>query len=611
MTGRRISMSASPLALELKSIPNPFRSGITRDAWDPDWVDVAEIHAEVSTRICTEVETIRQHGGSRGVLVFGEPGSGKTHLLNRLRNWCLQNGALFSGFRLQCAPQTLWRHLRREFASDLLHPLPGGTRQLDVLLNAAADLIRQRCSYALATVLLHLKDGRFRHEGEAWLRGDRLPDSILESMGIADAGELEEEAEDEARRVLKELIALAAPVPVVMALDQMEALILDSQDLRPLWALGTAVAALRDESANLVLVTCAQTGFLELIHRGFRHAELDRMGELRLELYPLDGEAARRLLAARLDAEPALRDHRYRKTQPLWPFTDSAVKQLLVPEGRVVARKLIYAARDLFDQLRGMKPAGPRRDASLFLDAELRARTERACERTDWTGNEFLLDAVQRVLPLTGWKLVEPRPQGVDLVLEKDGRQLMLVMFNQATMQGAARRLERLGQLEQPGRLRLLRATGLPLGRRALKTADRLAQLEARGARMVRLSRETMAALEACRTLLADAAAGDLHVDGETLGRELVEQWLRGRLPQQLRDWIEGLEPGAAPASGDEALMDALVECVRQEKVIPVEEAARRLGCGAEEVRRCARQTQDVVAALGEPSQVLYERLGG
>jgi len=28
-------------------------------------------------------------------------------------------------------------------------------------------------------------------------------------------------------------------------------------------------------------------------------------------------------------------------------------------------------------------------------------------------------------------------------------------------------------------------------------------------------------------------------------------------------------------------------------------------------VRRCARQTQDVVAALGEPSQVLYERLGG
>lgn len=604
-------MSASPLALELKGIPNPFRSGITRDAWDPEWVDVAEIHAEISARICTEVETIRQYGGSRGVLVFGEPGSGKTHLLNRLRNWCLQNGALFSGFRLQCAPQTIWRHLRREFAGDLLHPLPGGTRQLDVLLNAGEDRIRQTCSYALAAVLLHLRDGRFRREGEAWLRGDRLPDSILESMGITDRGELEEEAEDEARRVLKELIALAAPAPVVMALDQVEAMMLDSGDLRGLWALGTAVAALRDESANLVLVTCAQTGFLDVLHRGFRHAEMDRMGEVRLELYPLDVVAARRLLAARLDAEPALRDHRYRKTQPLWPFTEYAIKHLLVPEGHAVARRLIYSARDLFEELRGMKAARPPRDAARFLDAELHARTERARERTEWTGNEFLLDAVQRVMPLAGWKSVEPRPQGVDLLLEKNDRRLMLVMFNQATMHGAARRLERLAQLEQTGRLRLLRATGLPVGRRAPKTAHHLAQLEARGARLVRLSRETMAVLEACRTLLADAAAGDLHVDGETLGREFVEQWLRERFPQELRDWLEGLESGAAPAGGDEALMDALVDCVRQEKVIPVEEAARRLGCGAEEVRRCARQTQDVVAALGEPSQVLYERLGG
>lgn len=604
-------MSASPLALELKGIPNPFRSGITRDAWDPEWVDVAEIHADISARICAEVETIRQHGGSRGVLVFGEPGSGKTHLLNRLRHWCLQNGALFSGFRLQCAPQTIWRHLRREFADDLLHPLPGGVRQLDVLLNAGEERIRQTCSYALATVLLHLREGRFQREGQAWLRGDLLPDSILESMEITGGGELEEEAEDEARRVLKELIALAAAVPVVMALDQVEAMQSDSQDPRGLQALGAAAAALRDESRNLALITCVQTGFVEVLERELRHADMDRMGELRLELFPLDVEAARRLLAARMDAEPALRDHRYRKTQPLWPFTEYAVRHLLVPEGLVVARKLIYAARDLFEELRGVKPARPRRDPALFLEAELRHRTERACERTDWTGNEFLLDAVRRLMPLAGWKSVEPRPQGVDLLLEKDGRRLMLVMFNQARMHGAARRLERLAQQEQPGRLRLLRTKDQPISRRALKTAERLAQLEEGGARMVRLSREVTAALEACRTLLADAAAGDLHVDGETLGREFVEQWLRGRLPQALRDWLEELEPGAAPSGGNEDLMDALVECVRQEKVIPVEEAARRLGRGAEEVRRCARQIEDVVAALGEPPQVLYERLGG
>jgi len=255
-------MSASPLADELRGIPNPFRSGITRDAWDPDWVDVPEIHAGVSASICEEVAAIRRLGGSRGVLVYGAPGSGKTHLLNRIRRWCLHEGALFSGFRLQCAPQTLWRHLRREFASDLLEPLPDGSRQIERLLAAGEDRIRQQCGFALARVLSHWREARFLPECESWLRGERLPQPVLAEMGIAEGGELEEEAEEEARRILKELIALAAPAPVVLALDQIEAMQSDSQDPRGLKALGSAAAALRDESNNLVLITCVQTSFM-------------------------------------------------------------------------------------------------------------------------------------------------------------------------------------------------------------------------------------------------------------------------------------------------------------------------------------------------------------
>lgn len=603
-------MSASPLSIELRGIPNPFRSGITRDAWDPDWVDVPQIHDKVSREICEEVERIRLQGGSLGVIVFGEPGSGKTHLLNRIRRWCLEHGALFSGFRLQCAPQTLWRHLRREFAGDLLHPLPDGSRQLDRLLAAGGPEPGRCGQYSLATVLDHWREGRFVRECEAWLRGDPLPDPVLETMGIAPGGDEEEEAEDEARRVLKELIALASPAPVVLALDQVEAMQSDSQDPRGLRALGSAVAALRDESRNLVVVTCMQTSFLEVLGAALHRADLDRMGEKQLELYPLDFKDARLLLMARLDAEPALRNHRHRQTQPLWPFTDYALKQLLVPGGQVTARKLIYAARDLFEQLRDGREARPEREAGRFLAEELRRRIDLARQRSRWEGDDFLLDAIRRAMPLLGWRSVEPRPPGVDLALEKEGRRLLLTMFNRAGMKGAPQRLKKLAQLDRRDQVRLIRARDLPVSRTAVKTAQLLEQLERDGARLVRASNEVLATLEACRTLLADAAAGDLHADGETLGREFVENWLRDCLPAEARDWLAGLE-SAASGGSEAAMVDALIECVRQEKVISVEGAAQRLGCTAEEVARYADQAQDAVAAVGQPPEVLFERCGG
>jgi hypothetical protein len=602
-------MSASRLATELEGIPNPFRSGITRDAWDPEWVDVPQIHAGASAEICQEVEAIAGRGGSRGMLVYGEPGSGKTHLLNRVRRWCLQNGALFSGFRLQCAPQTLWRHLRREFAADLLHRLPDGSRQIDRLTAAGEEAIRRGCGFALAQVLLHWRDGRFVHECVAWLQGDRLPEAALQAMGLAEESEMEEEAEDEARRVLKELIALAAPAPVVLALDQVEAMQADSQDPRGLRALGSTVAALRDESVNLLAVTCVQTSFLEVLQSVLHKADMDRMGEMRLQLLPLEEEQARALLAARLDSDAELREHRLRKADPLWPFTEYAVRHLLMKGREITPRRLIIAARDLFEQLRTGKPAGRDADAARFLAAELRRRAEVARPKAAAEGNEFLLDGLRRLMPLAGWRLLEPRPAGVDLLLEKDGRPLAVAVLNQGRMLGAAQRLRKIGAALEGRRVRLVRAAALPVSAKAHKTREELSRLEGSGARLVRLTEEALAALEACRTLLADAAAGDLHSDGDTLPREFVEQWLRSGLPEELGAVVREIEAGGA-AGPQEGHVDALIELIRECKVLAVEDAAARLGIGAEEARRCADQAADIVASVGSPAQVFYERRG-
>jgi hypothetical protein len=179
-------------------------------------------------------------------------------------------------------------------------------------------------------------------------------------------------------------------------------------------------------------------------------------------------------------------------------------------------------------------------------------------------------------------------------------------------MRGAARRLQKLMSFPEIRRVRILRAAALPVSAKAPKTRAELERLEAAGARMVRLSTETLAALEACRTLLADAAAGDLHSDGETLTREFVEHWLRSGLPEELDGLMRDLETEAAESGANARALsaDALVELIRECKVLTVEEAAERLGIPAEEARRCADQAASIVASVGRPAQVLFERRG-
>lgn len=604
-------MSASPLALELRGIPNPFRSGITRDAWDTDWVDVPEIHQTASDVVFEEVAALRSRGGGCGILLHGEPGSGKTHLLNRVRQWCLEEGVLFSGFRLQCGPQTIWRHLRREFVRDLLQRLPDGTTQLDRVLGALREeRTTEVRDFPLACVLKRWKEARFIHECAAWLRGDRLPEGALRALGVAETeSEEEETAEDEARRVLKELIALAAPSPVVLALDQVEALQSDMEDQRGLAALGTAAAALRDESPNLVLVTCVQTGFLDELDRAVSRADMDRLRERPLELHPLDKMQARALLQARLESEPQMRDHPRRRDQPLWPFTEYAIRHALMTADTVTPRRLIVAARDLFEQLRGGAAARAKGDSGRYLGEFLRVRIEQSRAAPAPEGNEFLLDGLRRLMPLAGWRHIEPRPRGIDLLLGKEDRRIAVVIFNRARLQGAAQRLRKIRATVPAGQVRLVRAAALPLSPRANKTLEELGKLEEAGGRLVRVSAEALAALEACRTLLGDAAAGDLHKDGETLGRGFVEQWLGANLPGALEELVRVIDAGPEGRPEERSrLSEALAEVVREMKVVAVERAAETMGATVEEVRRCADQSQDVVAAVGRPARVLFER---
>jgi polynucleotide 5'-kinase involved in rRNA processing len=67
------------------SLPNPFLGAIVPDAWRGATADVPNIHGDVYAKCLEAVQTVRKHERSASVLILGEQGSGKTHLLARLQ----------------------------------------------------------------------------------------------------------------------------------------------------------------------------------------------------------------------------------------------------------------------------------------------------------------------------------------------------------------------------------------------------------------------------------------------------------------------------------------------------------------------------------------------
>src|SRR5688500_20194066 len=120
---------------------NPFLGTIVDDPWRAASVSVPTIHAAILERCQSAIEYVRRENKSAGVLIHGQPGSGKTHLLSRLREYaaqgqrmeqsCLDEGqCVFVSVRLSTSPKRIWRYVRQCFVDDLLRRLHNGSPQL-------------------------------------------------------------------------------------------------------------------------------------------------------------------------------------------------------------------------------------------------------------------------------------------------------------------------------------------------------------------------------------------------------------------------------------------------------------------------------------------------
>ena len=120
----------------LRSGSNPFDNAFIRTPWDRSFVDVPGINSRASDLIAHKIAETRESGESAGLVLVGDPGYGKSHLLARLRHQP-DPGKLLTFVEPPRSPDRVFRHILRESIVRL------GTTQFGVLpLRALARILR-------------------------------------------------------------------------------------------------------------------------------------------------------------------------------------------------------------------------------------------------------------------------------------------------------------------------------------------------------------------------------------------------------------------------------------------------------------------------------------
>ena len=617
---------------------NPFRNTIVIDPWDAAEIDVQEINA-AAFRLCIEaLESVRHEKRSTSVLLHGEPGSGKTHLLNRIRAHVKTQTQLhlFVSVRLQSSPHRFWRYLRSCLIDNLIKPDKKGKTQLERLIGVrlyrtyrktrvtdldeyrkilASLFVKSNPSSNLCRALELMVRRKHLLDAISWLKGESLPESSMKKLDLVQEAETEADPEDHAREFVLGIMNLAGPsIPVVFCFDQVEALQRYKQgDIDSLYKFGQAIGTLHDKSRNMLLVSCIQSFFLDVLKTAIMSSDYDRLAARTQTLNPLNVDQAIDLASARLKAFKATRRE---KTAVLLKTLKSDLREFVGTRGEV-ARKVLSRCANSFDSWQLETPIiDTVRTIDEFLVEEKEVRTEKALEayspeKTD----DVFQGSVPVVLNVMDERWTEEdkdRPMDMDIVLKGPNRRIGISLCNQKNMVSLAGRFRRLlKQLPDSklDRLILVRHPNLPISKNAKKTRHYLEILQAQKALFIQPDTELMATLEALRTLFADAKSGDLANADETLGDGVVREWLKRNLDGQLLNFMEDLTGPLENLGTEEEsrILQDLIEFIHQHKIAPVNEAAKELETTPDKVVSVLLRHSGKMVYLEGPPPVFYE----
>lgn len=441
-----MSTASAPLSQAIISPgTNPYRGSVVADAWArfADESDVTSIHRDIFETCLAGVDHARTGRSSAGITIYGSAGSGKTHLIGRLRRRLTDDchsptlerlSQAFAYVRLNANPESLYRHVRQRVAEDLLRGPRRGMTQIDRMIltrlmdadQGGGDLSgwwdhaleerpedlpelladfgqTERISTAFIQVLIHLVSRRHRLDVAGWLRGDALPEVSYARLGIA--SNVDDDPELVARSVLIDFMRLAGPqVPLVLCFDQVEALQHDPRDTDAMFRYGQLITDLHDADTNLVLISCMQSSLFDQFRQAIPKYALERMAGFRTSsLRPLHGDQARDLLRQRIRIHGADPD-RPAGSAEFWPLDDADLAAI-VPDVGCTPRALLDAAATRWDERKrpGQLPVEKPPSTEDWLVQEWERRIETARETSPpEKSDETLRDGIPRLVHVAG-----------------------------------------------------------------------------------------------------------------------------------------------------------------------------------------------------------------
>jgi hypothetical protein len=633
--------------VELATLPNPFRENVVQNAWQTP-ADVPEIHDDVFRACLFGIDSAAKSVPD-SLVIFGPAGSGKTHLLTRLQRHLADTAGaapdrvlrcVFVFVRLQTSPSLLWQHVRRRFASDLMHREQGvtqlqrlvahqmsardggsprlGVMELRVLSQADQDTLTGHLDDVardldlprdLTIALQHLVCNRFVRDASAWLTGDSLPDAVLAQLGVGP--DTSEDREEAARGVVTALCRLAGEtLPITFCFDQVEALRRSLDDRDAFYRFGRMASELFDGDPNVFLITCLQSAYVEDFHDTIRQADRDRMARRQITLEPLTRAQVEKLAITRLESVPelsALSD------EPFFPLTRKTIDDL-ARETPCVPRTVLAQAARAFEAAQHSAPPPPT-SMDTFLRRQLSERLDEATKTSNPAETEnILVSGLETLAAHPAVKAVHRNVRDADFMLEGTTK-VAAIIRNEMDGRSLAPRLKKLLETvprKDGARSVILRDPRHPLSRNAVKTREHLSALREKGVSLIEPTVEALAALAALNDILADAASGDLANDGAPLSQYAVLDWLRAAhadlLLEPVQELVDALLSGeATEQGGDEEDLAALLA---EERVLALDGAAERLGVPLTRLLEIARQRSDRFLVLEGPPQIIVDIAG-
>jgi hypothetical protein len=351
--------------------PNSFKPGNFWYEIQDSTLHIPSIHEEIFLQLGDTLQQVQRDRVTRSVILTGESGSGKSHLLGRLKS-ALNDRAFFVYVGPWADSGFIWRHILRNTVDSLLQKPAGATESqlmlwLQALLNLqdedfARRIFGKRRSFirTLASqhptglynaneffgVLYDLTNPEMEFLAASWLRGDNLDEESCAELRVKQPID----SEDAAQKILANFGKISvADRPIVLCfdnLDNLPHLPSGQPDFQSLFNVNSSIH--NDKLQNFLILISIVTDTWKQNRPLIQPADLARVNQ-ELSLFSINLEQAAGLWIKRL-----LPYHHHCDTPPPSPLAPLQFSWLetAFPGAKTLPRRVLTLGHQLIDRFK-------------------------------------------------------------------------------------------------------------------------------------------------------------------------------------------------------------------------------------------------------------------